>query len=198
MKSYLKFIIFAVFIAFLQIPISTTAAPIRLCTLPIIIAKNTEVSSDTLAQMQVKIARSLFVPLNGTLNKVEYIPSNQSTDVLQEIWSGFYNTNRMARLSDTLKPLAQRLNADIVVCTVLYNCNQMTSMTFERGTHLVSNAGVEMMIFDNRTGRLTNRKITRNYNDDYSQYGTADALALDCLTKLIDELELRKRVLNYD
>ena len=183
-------------------PMSITKAqePIRLVTLPIIIASQARASSDALNQMKVKIARSMHVPLNGTLKKVEYIPSSQSSPVLQDIWSRIYQSNKKANLKEAMKPLAEELKADFIVCTVLYSCNEMTSMSmgFDHSTLLQSNAGVEMILFDNRTGELVNKKRSKFFNDEYSPRGTADALAIECLTDLIEELKPRERMLTND
>lgn len=199
-RSGLVIILTTLMMVFLQIRITSAAQgnPIRLITLPIIITSQVRVSDDTLAQMEVKIARSLHVPLNGTLKRVEYISTKESTAALQEIWSQLYRTNRNVHLKEAMRPLAKKLKADVVVCTVLYRCNQtyMTSTNFSHDAHLLSNAGVEMIIFDNRTGEITDKKSARTYRDEYSPYGTADYLAQDCLNKLIDELQLRHRVLN--
>lgn len=183
-------------------PTSITKAqePIRLVTLPIIITSQARASSDALNQMKVKIARSMHVPLNGTLKKVEYIPSTESSPVLQDIWSKIYQSNKKAKLKEAMKPLADELNADFIVCTVLYSCNEMTSMSmgFDHSTLLQSNAGVEMILFDNRTGELINKKRSKFFNDEYSPRGTADALAVECLTELIEELKPRERMLTND
>ena len=53
-----------------------------------------------------------------------------------------------------------------------------------------------MSIFDNRTGELISKKRTRYYRDEYSTYGTSDALAVECLMDLIEELKPKERMLN--
>ena len=191
------FLFLVICVVMLPMSIIKAQEPIRLVTLPIIITSNARVSTDALNQMKVKISRSLHVPLNGTLKKVEYIPSTKSSPVLQDIWSKIYQNNKKAKLKEAMKPLAEELNADFIVCTVLYSCNEMTSisMGFDHSTLLWSNAGVEMILFDNRTDELLSKKRSRVFNDEYSPRGTADALAIECLTDLIEELNPRKRML---
>ena len=110
-KKVLAFIIIA---CSLILPVQNVVAkePVRLVVLPIIIAQNASISDDGLALMKTKISRAMHVPLNGTLQKVEYIPSNLSCLALQEIWSRIYKTNEKAKIKDVIKTLASELNAD--------------------------------------------------------------------------------------
>jgi len=193
--------ILAIFIMSLIIlSTSTTMAkePIRLVVLPVIISQNADIGSEALDQMNVKISRAMHIPLNGTLQKAEYISSDISCSVFQKIWSKIYKVNKKAAVKDVMKPLAAELKADFIVCTVLYRCSQFTSMSMslDHTDIIFSNAGVEMIIFDNRTGELINKKKSRFYRDEYSLRGTSDSLALLCLTDLIELLKPRERMLN--
>lgn len=197
LKNLFSTLLMAVILIQAAMVSAAESKPIRLATLPIIIANGVEISNDTLSEMQVKIARALHVPLNGTLKKIDYIPSSTSTVALQEIWSKSYSKNKLSTISETMKPLAKKINADVIVCTVIYRCNQMTS--FSSGSfgesHIISNAAVELIYFDNRTDELISKKFPQSYRGEYMRYGTSDFLALDCLTKLIDEINPREKVL---
>ena len=195
----MKKIILSIFLmCFIILPPTAMAKePIRLVVLPVIISQNADIGSEALDQMNVKISRAMHIPLNGTLQKAEYIPSNISCPVFQEIWKKMYNNNKKSAIKDVMKPLAAELKADFIVCTVLYRCSQFTSMSisFDHSDIIFSNAGVEMIIFDNRTGELINKKKSRFYRDEYSPRGTADSLAVECLTDLIDLLKPREKML---
>ena len=181
LKNLFSTLLMTVILIQASIVSAAESKPIRLATLPIIIANGVEISNDTVSEMQVKIARALHVPLNDTLKKIDYIPSSTSTVALQEIWSKSYSKNKLSTLSETMKPLAKKINADVIVCTVIYRCNQMTS--FSSGSfgesHIISNAAVELIYFDNRTGELISKKFPQSYRGEYMRYGTSDFLALD-------------------
>ncbi|MBR4151413.1 MAG: hypothetical protein IKT98_00455 [Selenomonadaceae bacterium] len=191
MKKFLSaLIIFMIFTA------SAYAAgtPVRIARLPIIF-KSTMPDYDTRVELEMKIAKATHIPMNKTLRVAEFLPTKDSTQVLSDIWQKMRSENKKARLQDAMKPLAQKLNADIVICPILLNYNQyVDNLTGLGETYLKSYARAELIIYDRRTDNLIDKKNSQMYNDAMSTFGTADFLAKVCFDKVIDDSKLRNLI----
>ncbi len=186
-----KFLI-VVFIIFLMSNISS-AEPLRVVHLPTIVVPGLEIERDIVDQVEVKISRALFIPAIENFQGVEYIPSSQSKNAMRNIFNNMQGSNTKSKLLRSMKPLAQNLNADFVVCAIIYQYEQKYF-----GSNLQSEAAIDMIIFDNRTDELINKNVEKNYNDLYKSLGTADSLLIECVTNLIDELQIKNRLMNHN
>jgi hypothetical protein len=170
--------------------------PVRIARLPIIIQQN-KLDYETSAELELKFARVVNIPLNETLQLAEYIPPKESSIRLNEIWQKMYAQNENPKISDAVKNLAKYLKADIVICPILHQYYQRvipSNLDFE--SLLSSAVSAELIIYDRRTGNLTAKKVSRRFNESYSRYGTASYLAGVCFDQLIKDTELRKTIHN--
>ena len=169
--------------------------PVKIARLPIIVQQN-KLDNETAISLEVKLARAVNIPLNKTLKIAEYVPPKKSAAELNKIWQKMYK-NDTATISDAVKTLAEKLNADIVVCPILREYSQNVThsgLYFE--SHLSSFVSAEMIIYDRRTDLLTRKKVSRSFNDAYNKYGTAARLAANCFDQLIRDTELRQLIHN--
>lgn len=166
--------------------------PLRLARLPIIFQSN-QPDYNTCVTLETKIARAVNIPMNGTLKLVEQIDMNESTSALNTIWQNMRVANKKSKLKDAIKPLAEKLNADIVVCPVLRRYSEtyvQTNRSLE--SHLVSNVSATLIVYDRRTDNLVEKNFSKHFNDSASGFGKASYLAGECFDKLIDETNLRR------
>ena len=174
---------------------AASANPVRIARLPIIFA-STIPDYNTRTELEMKIARAAHVPMNKTLQLAKYLPTKDSTQALQNLWQQMRAENKKARLQDAMRPLAQSLDADIIICPVLLSYSQQVdNLTSTGETHLQSYAKVELIIYDRRTDNLVDKKVARMYNDVMSKAGTVDYLAKICFDKVIDDTGLHKLIL---
>ena len=169
--------------------------PVKIARLPIIVQQN-KLDNETAISLEVKLARAVNIPLNKTLKIAEYVPPKKSAAELNKIWQKMYK-NDTATISDAVKTLAEKLNADIVVCPILREYSQNVThsgLYFE--SHLSSFVSAEMIIYDRRTDSFTRKKVSRSFNDAYNKYGTAARLAANCFDQLIKDTELRQLIHN--
>lgn len=186
-----------ILIALILFSISAYAAktPVRIARLPIIF-RSTMPDYDTRAELEMKIARATHIPLNKTLQVAEYLPTEDSTQALNEIWTAMRSANKKARLSDAMRPLAEKLDADIIICPILLSYGQYADNLGGFGEIILhSYAKVELIIYDGRTDNLIDKKATQWYHDVMSTTGTADYLAKICFDKVIDETRLRRLIM---
>ena len=170
-----------------------SAVPVRIARLPIIF-QSTVPDRDTCAELEVKIAKAVYIPLNKTLQIAEYIPVRESQQALSYIWQDIRAKNKKAKLVDAMRPLAQILNADIVVCPVLLRYSQNATLSVRGETIIDSQARAELIVYDRRTDTLIDKKSMQMYRDSYHPLGTASTLAKICFDRVINETNLRQLI----
>ena len=104
--------------------------------------------------------------------------------------------NKKARLQDAMRPLAQNLDADIIICPILHSYSQHVENFASFETYLQSYVKVELIVYDRRTDNLVDKKAAQMYHDVVSTTGTADYLAKICFDKVIDETKLRELIMS--
>jgi len=186
---------FAFLILFFASAEAADKKPLRLVQLPIIF-QSRQPDYDTCAVLETKITRAMNIPLNGTLKLVEYVNNSESTSALNEIWRGMRKENPKAKLVDAMKPLAEKINADIIVCPVLRRYSQTSvQRTLNLETYLVSNVSATLIVYDRRTDELIEKKDSRSFNSSYNKFGTASSLAKECFDRLIDAAKLKQKII---
>lgn len=191
--------IFAAVLLLMTIIFSSVEAaekPLRLVRLPIILQKNIP-DSETCAVLETKISRAVAIPLNGTLNLVEYVDPKSSSVELNNIWKKMRAKNKKLKLVETMRPLAKKLDADIIVCPILLRYSEYyVQFGTDFHSHLVSDVSAELIIYDRRTDELIDKKTSRHFNDSSSKFGRASYLALDCFDRLTNETNLRRKIMS--
>jgi len=192
MKAIKFFIcLFAVLIVFAD----CSAAPLQIARLPIIF-QSRQPDLDTCAILETKLARATYIPLNGTLKLIENIPVEKSKSALTEIWKEMRSADKKAKLKDAMRPLARKLDADIVICPVLRHYSEyFIQKSFSLETYLASNVSASLIVYDRRTDELVEKKTSRSFNDSASKFGKASYLAGECFDRLIEETNLRHKFL---
>lgn len=188
-----KFLFALIAVLFVTAQVSA-AEPVRIARLPIIF-RSAQPDSNTCVELEVKLARSVHIPLNGTLHVAEYIPPADSAKVLSQLWQSMRSANPKAKIQDAMRPLAEDLDADIVVCPILlrYYENAGGGLTSDE-TYLDSQVRAQLIIYDRRVDNLVDKKVSRMYHDMMSGFGTASFLAKECFDRLIDETKIRQTV----
>ncbi|MCR5834106.1 MAG: hypothetical protein K6G55_05610 [Selenomonadaceae bacterium] len=170
------------------------AEPVRIARLPIIF--QTRIPDEkSIMGMETRIERATHIPLNGYLQVAEYISPEESTAALEKIWSPM-STNKKAKLSEAMRPLAEELNADIIICPILRDYMQVVIPSFNSfgETYMSSRAAVELIVYDRRTDTLLDEKASRGHYDTFDSMGTANYLARICFDKVIAKTKLRELI----
>ena len=188
----MKKFLFALLAVILFATTAQAAQPVRIARLPIIFLCSVP-DNQTCAALETKIQRAIHIPLNGTLQLADYLPENDSAQALNDIWNELRSQNKKAKLIDAIRPLANKIDADIVVCPVLRQYGQYASFfsSWNGDIYINSYAEAELIVFDRRTDILTDKKASRMYHDIYTLSGTASHLAKECFDKIIAESKLR-------
>ena len=173
---------------------SAESKPVRIARLPIIF-QSAIPDENTCDELETKIIRAVHIPLNGTLQLAEYLPPEDSEQVLSEIWQDMRSENKKAKIKDAMRPLAQKLDADIIVCPIVKQYVQYVSdfASFHE-TFLHSAVSVELIVYDRRTDNLIDKKASQMHHDIYNLRGTASFLAKSCFDRVIDNSKLQKLI----
>lgn len=190
MKKFL-FTLFALLFVTAQV---SAQAPVKIARLPIIF-RSTQPDEETCVELEVKLARSVHIPMNGTLKVAEYIPPADAAKVLKEIWQLMRSANPKAKIQEAIRPLAEDLDADLIVCPILLRYSQSVGGFSTAETYLDSQVRAEMIVYDRRTDSLVDKKVSRMYHDAMSTHGTASFLAKECFDRLIDATKIRETII---
>ena len=179
-----------------SVTLAAERVPLRVARLPLMVQSWQVPDRDTMKDLETKVDRALHVPLNGTLHAVEYLPAAECERALENVMTELRGANRKAKLKDAMKPLAEMLRADLVVCPVLRSYSQYTTLSWSwnHGPILHSTASVELAGYERATDQVFDKKFSKSFTDESSAWGSASALAKDCMDHVIEEAGLRERI----
>ena len=191
MKKFLFALIAVLFVA----AQTSAASPVRIARLPIIF-NSAQPDAQTCVELEIKLARAVHIPMNGTLHVAEYIPPADAAKVLGNIWQSMRSVDKKAKIQNAMRPLAEELNADIIVCPILLRYYENTGGGFATDeVYLDSQVRAQLIVYDRRTDSLVDKKASRMYHDMMSGFGTASFLARECFDRLIDQTRIRQTVI---
>lgn len=174
-----------------------SAKTLRAVQLPLIITPNANVSVDTIKQIEVKISRAMFVPATENIQSIEYIPSYQSREALKKVMNNINGVNTGTKLMRAMEPLAEKLDADFIVCTIVHESKQEPEGLGGFGGRIKSDVAVDMILYDRLIDELLIKRSVKNYNNDFNVLAMSDALTIECVMNLIDELKIKNRLLKH-
>ena len=175
--------------------------PFRLARVPLVVRVS---SADAEARnvIENRLDLALHVPLNDTMHYVEEIPSSEVEAALDDVLADLKTKHRRVKMKDAMQPLAEKLDADLVVCPVLttyyqyiyysgggWGWNSHDSMILDSG------ATVELDGYDRVAQENFSQSASRCYHEGYHPTGRAAMLAKDALENLVSATEINKRVM---
>lgn len=186
----------ALFMLILLTATVSAAEPVKIARLPIIFQCTLPDDDGTRAALEHRLERATHIPLNGTLQVAEYLSPIDSVNVLDEIFQRMSAENKKAKLADAMRPLAEKIDADIIVCPVVHRYSQILTHSFNQygETIIDSRVQVELIVYDRRSDNLVDKKASRMYYDTWSGTGTASYLASVCFDKVIADTKLHELI----
>ena len=165
--------------------------PLRVAVLPVYDGTGS-MTDEGLEQLQDRVMRELYVPLNDTLKAVYYVPEEDSQEALEGLMKG--RTGKV-RLETMMKPLADKLSADLVVLVDVTQCYERTYMNYwDDELYLECYAGLRLTGYDRRNDRVLNENASRWYNDSYNSGSACESLLMDGLDSMLQKLKLRTAI----
>ena len=160
--------------------------PLKVAIMPIV--TNVSGQKDVKAQLYSALKQQMYIPLNGTLQAVEYIDAETVYIAMQK--SNFTNEQNL----DTLKRTADLLNADVIVG---YSVPNMFQRYFHMASHLegspVINSYISLKLwaYYRPLDKTVKMSTTRSYLDTLSTFGTLPSLADDASYYLNKKADLK-------
>lgn len=163
---------------------------IKVAILPVI--GGSRYYKDVNAYIYNELLKSVHIPLNGVLNLMEYVDKDKTAAVAADLLSSGVDITK----EEGLKQAADKLNADLVIGVKIDFIAQDIVHTFDEDNDpfLISRLGLQLFVYDSRTGqynRLTNQQY---YDDVYSPSGTVDALANDSMFYLLKKADVKQYI----
>ncbi len=168
----------------------TVQQPIKLARMPLMIRSYYRPDSREESQIELPLDRALHVPLNGILKRVDYLDEDKCIDAFDEVVG---NVGGKQKMENYMRPLAEKLDADLVVLPTLEDYYQEIyyGWGWHNETYMYSRAEVKLFIYDRRTDKMKVKSISRFFHDTYMPSGEAVNLAVDAMDTVIRETNLR-------
>lgn len=166
--------------------------PIRIAILPTI--GNKEIPDDLRAMLAKKLDDTIHVPLNGVLNKVEYIPESTVNEAVKKLHVETFDGYSAA----VMPKLAEEIDADIVIGFVVNRYNETLyrrhTMWSRYGSDLyvASNVDMDIVGYERKLDQDMGASASRSYDDEYTTSGTALSLASEIADTLIKKSEITR------
>ena len=177
----------------------SASRPLRLARVPLIV-RSSYAGADVQEMLEDRLDLALHVPLNDTMHYVEELPQSEVEEALQDVLADLSQGKKRVKIKDAMQPLAEKLDADLVVCPVLTDYYEIVFYGGWDGWNsgdtirLESFAGLELNGYDRAEDKNFSKATSRFYHDSYSSYGRASYLAKDALESLIQETDVNRRV----
>ena len=169
--------------------------------------------------MAKRIERSLHVPLNGTLHRVEMVDEELVDDNMKKLYAHAYTDAKAewerqqagkkhphhhkgdwVDIAKLMKPLADKVGADLVICV---DVEEYYQHVWYGGFHMFGGDGEDMLEagctvrlvgYDRETDEVLDKRATRWHHGSYWEQDTAHFQALDALDEVLIETGIRSRV----
>jgi len=163
--------------------------PQRLAILPI--AAPAAADSDLTSSLYESLAKELHVPLNATLQAVEYIPPAEISSAMAEL---HYTVNDLQE-PQHLRALAEKLQADLTVGLVVKDLYEYQFYSFwDHILILRSSVALQLIGYSRTEDKLLDFSARASYWDEYTPAGTIPELAKEALYNVLKKASLKKYI----
>ena len=181
---------------------ASTPQTLRLARVPLIV-RSSYADDEVENLLEDRLDSALHVPLNDTMHYVEELPASDVEAALDEVLADLKKEKRRVRMKDAMQLLAEKLDADLVVCPVLTDYREIIFYggggwdwdSVADSMILESRVGLELDGYDRTTQENFSEATSRFYHEGYAPRGRASVLAKDALESLIAETDINERVM---
>ena len=173
---------------------------VRVAQLPIELGGNFSITQKHMNQLDQDFYKSLEFASDGHRESVEFITMKESQTALKEV------VRELAGKSDpesVLVPLANKLNADIVIMPELNDFQQHDYMNLDPSyttslMYTYSYTAFRIVGYDRTKNEIFHESTAKTYDYEQSSIGTADNLVKDCMDEVLQESDFVKRVVRAE
>ena len=187
-------LLFVLFFCILSVQVfAAERTPLRVAQFPLLVQSRMDPAQNVRDNLEKRIDRSLHVPLNSTLNAVFYIPEKECLAAFEEAEQEAVGKRKLKEL---MRPVAEKLQADLVVLPVLTGYEQYETMSWYRwGRHIThSYAAVEIMGYDKAKDEVFSKGATRQFHDEYSTQADVSLLAYEAMDEALQRAKIHERI----
>ena len=163
--------------------------PLRLAILPL--AAPAAADSELTSLLDEALEGELHVPLNATLQAVEYIPPAEINAAMAEL---HYTVNDLQK-PQQLRALAEKLQADLTVGLVVKDLYEYQFYSFwDHVLILRSSVALQLVGYSRAEDKVLDFSARASYWDEYTPAGTIPELAKEALYNVLKKAALKKYI----
>lgn len=177
---------------------TVSAAALRMAVLPLQEYKCwTHISEASATSVNKRILGEVHIPLNGILERVEMISSDDSEGVFLNQYNSMLNKNKKARPNEVMETVAAELGADVLILPMAVSCRQERFSGIEYEDYLITNANMELYVYRNDNKEIKCYRASRRYSGPLSSLEMLPAELMNCTEKVLDKAKLRELIYDY-
>lgn len=167
--------------------------PLRVAQFPLQVQSRMTPSQKVQDHLETLLDRSLHIPFNDSLRVLAFLPEGECYAALDKVAAAAGNK---PRLKELMRPLADELQADLVVIPVLAGFEQYQSMSWHHwGRYILhSYASVQIVGYDRKADEVISKTVSRRYDDEVSLQGEVQNLAYEAMDEALRRAKLHDRV----
>lgn len=166
-------------------------APMRVALLPVIDRTRGWLPSDDANDLLAQLEEQLHVPLNNTMQWVEYVPYNDSESALAQLVGNV----RKPKYATLMQPLAERLSADLVLALVVESYYERIYHGYDGDLYVQAVVDMTMYGYDRQTSEVIRKSVHRSIDDDYGVYGNVHELASEAVDEITRAVAPNRRIM---
>ena len=187
----------AVIAAIMVLTISSIAlakdAPLRVAMVPIQF-QNSSINDSAVQDVTRQLERAAHVPLNGVLERVDYIDQHDVYIAYDKCCSVAMSKDCRYSPKYLTEDIAKELDADIVILPIVRNTYNVYYY-YGWYTQQISSAEFVMYIYDAAAGDTQEYKSSNRYSDQISINNNAESLLKSCVYKVIQKSDISHMLL---
>lgn len=166
--------------------------PLRVAQFPLIISSYMMPGESVQDSLNTQVDRALHVPLNETLQAIDFVSDDDMEAAYDEVGTG----TSTKQLKNSVKAIAQKLNADLVIIPVLTSYEQWISYGWywDADQILHSRASVTIVGYDAKKDEVFKKTASRFYDDRYSTAGEVSRLAWEAMDSALRDAQVHERI----
>ncbi len=164
--------------------------PLVIAVAPLIDKTGGWMDREIAGSLMSRIYDELHVPLNDTMNWVEFKNEGDAQNALSE---SLKRQGKKSKMTLVMRDMAESMNVDIALCLVVDACYQRTFMGFglERGLMVESVASLTLYGYDRKNDRPIKESASRWERDEYGPAHDIDVMIMDALDEALRDADIK-------
>ena len=168
--------------------------PLRVAILPVMDQTGGWLDRDSAVVLSARLRQEFHVPLNGLLQAVEYVPSEDITAAYRQLEQTARLQGKKLTPAETTRQLAAALPADLVLELAVDSWYEHTYLNGDGDSCVDVCVGLTLYGWNQRAKTPVRESAGRCVSDDCAVVGGAERQGSDALEEILQKTQFRKLV----